>query len=349
MAIIKTLVFLLSYLGKTRSQVKGELNHWRRSLATCSDKNLQQLAYKSIQEKAFHCIGGGAYAVLEKKRTRPLLQFIVSFQTISDYLDNLCDEGESQDEQAFLQLHRSMIRALQPKGGHDDYYRFYPYQRDGGYLQSLVEECQKTVTAFPAYHAVQDEILLLVTRYIQLQSLKHLSKETREERLKEWYKKECFMEEIRWYEFAAACGSTLGIFSLLALSCNKKIDTEEKENLYRAYFPWICGLHILLDYLIDAAEDKKKGELNFIDCYQNPRDCQERLLTFLHHAQKNTHCLPQRERHGTIIQGLLALYLSDKKRKTVPPHISSSLLKSGGWEAIFMQRLGCVLRKAGIL
>lgn len=40
------------------------------------------------------------------------VKFIVAFQTISDYLDNLCDRVEVNDEQAFRQLHLAITDAL---------------------------------------------------------------------------------------------------------------------------------------------------------------------------------------------------------------------------------------------
>lgn len=38
---------------------------------------------------------------------------------------------------------------------------------------------------------------------------------------------------------------------------------EMTEKIKAGYFPYIQGLHILLDYLIDQEEDKAGGDLNF--------------------------------------------------------------------------------------
>ena len=40
------------------------------------------------------------------------IKFIVAYQTISDYLDNLCDRSSSLDPQDFAALHESMGDAL---------------------------------------------------------------------------------------------------------------------------------------------------------------------------------------------------------------------------------------------
>ena len=57
------------------------------------------------------------------------------------------------------------------------------------------------------------------------------------------------------------CGGGLyaGVFALLASASRKNISLEMSERIFHCYFPWICGLHILLDYFIDQEEDKKEG------------------------------------------------------------------------------------------
>ena len=45
-----------------------------------------------IRDKEFHCLGGSVYAPRTGgQRKDDGLRLIVAFQTISDYLDNLCD------------------------------------------------------------------------------------------------------------------------------------------------------------------------------------------------------------------------------------------------------------------
>ena len=59
------------------------------------------------------------------------------------------------------------------------------------------------------------------------------------------------------WEFAAATGSTLGMFMLTAAAYQENLNTEEITTLKEAYFPWISCLHIQLDYFIDQAEDRQ--------------------------------------------------------------------------------------------
>lgn len=349
MEMIQRITFLFPFLCKTIPLAKRELAAWREGLSGCKSRQLQRLARKSIQEKAFHCIGGSSFYNLKGAQSLSLLQFIVSFQTISDYLDTLCDEGGIYCEKSFRQLHKALEKALMVGESHDDYYSFYPQQEDGGYLESLVEKCQRLLVDFPSYRAVQGKALKLVHLYIDLQSLKHLSPENRENRLIEWHKKKCSIEELSWYEFAAACGSTLGIFSLLSLACKEKAPKEEVVEMYEAYYPWVCGLHILLDYLIDALDDKKTGELNFISFYPKLQTMQERLLYFFKVSLSKTARLPNKSQHKMIVLGLLALYLSDQKARAIHPPLISHLIKKGGVESLLMHRLALLLRRWGYL
>ena len=50
---------------------------------------------------------------------------------------------------------------------------------------------------------------------------------------------------------------------------NSQFKVEDAERIRKGYFPYIQGLHILLDYFIDQEEDKVVGDLNFCSYYEN--------------------------------------------------------------------------------
>ena len=108
-------------------------------------RQLLQQASASLSRKRFHAQGGSFYALynFNPRYYKKLVSLIVALQTISDYLDNLCDRGGIYNEAAFRCLHRAMTAALTrgPIKGLD-YYRFYPVKNDGGYLEALVAECR---------------------------------------------------------------------------------------------------------------------------------------------------------------------------------------------------------------
>ncbi len=48
----------------------------------------------------------------------------MAYQTISDYLDNLCDRSTSLNPDGFQALHESLFHALTPEATLTNYYRF---------------------------------------------------------------------------------------------------------------------------------------------------------------------------------------------------------------------------------
>ncbi|MDO9534689.1 MAG: tetraprenyl-beta-curcumene synthase family protein [Bacillota bacterium] len=357
---------LTHYIFSILRHVERELDVWRKMMGNTPLSPMQIQALNSIRSKRFHCQGGAVYALLNIKARNNLLPLIVSFQTISDYLDNLCDrvsweelsmpEEKGKDcfmEKSFRHLHLSMRDSLMPdKILEGDYYRYYPLKDDKGYLQALVTKNRQIVSELPSYLKVKDNVLFLTDLYTDLQSYKHLSLTFRQQYLEDWF----FLYQkdypfLLWNEFAAAAGSTLGTFALLALSSQKEVKQKEIEEVLNCYFPWICGLHILLDYFIDQAEDRREGDLNFIFYYENEEQCYERLIFFVRNALERTENLVNSVFHRTVVKGLLALYLSDPKIKDQKlDDFAYSLLHATGEKDTFnMYRICRLLRQSGIL
>jgi tetraprenyl-beta-curcumene synthase len=340
-----------------------------------------------MRRKLFHAIGGSVYG-LAPLRSPGLVSFIVAYQTISDYLDNLCDRAGVCDARAFERLHQSMLDALMAASpcegatkpdpaatvtscGSDpgDYYALYPRKSDGGYLRALVDECRRQISLLPGYRgALKAEVLRLARLYTDLQALKHGRTQARVPLLTEWWRREWLGEvggregsdraPIAWWEFAAAAGSTLGVFALLNLAATPDrhsrpgwgASPDVVAAISSAYFPWVCGLHILLDYLIDQEEDACGGDLNFVSFYRDAEERRERLGYFVDKAMEAARRLPCPTFHQGVVEGLLAMYLSDPKVKTGGlDGLAGFLLSKGGPRALAMWRACRLLRRAGVL
>lgn len=333
-------------------RVDEQLNHWRTRLAQCPDGVLAQQGLASIAHKRFHAQGGSVYCLYPQvqfpHQAQSLLKFIVALQTISDYLDNLCDRAGCLDGQAFRQLHLAMTDALNPQGELSPYYLYYPHGDDGGYLRSLVEVCRGELAQLPGYAQVREYALELARLYSELQTYKHVEIPKREGLLQRWAKNHLPQyPELSCWEFAAATGSTLGMF-MLAAAATKPLTPGEARRLKEAYFPWITGLHILLDYFIDQEEDRRERDFNFVAYYESPEQCLERLLFFWEKAKGQALSLPHPQFHLTVIDGLLAMYLSDPKAQTGSlKEISRQLLLAAGPRARLLHRVCCFLRRRG--
>jgi len=341
------------FLIEALPRVSREIRRWDKQLDDCADWVLLRQAMDSLKHKRFHAQGGCFYAMYSPHYSKQMVSLVVALQTISDYLDNLCDRGGIYDEAAFRCLHQAMLDALSTNPVQNrDYYRYYLARNDGGYLRALVQECRISIAVFPAYPVVRGKLLRLVSLYNDLQVFKHLHHQTRHARLKRWFRDKCSVSAppIYFWEFAAACGSTLAMFALLSAASFAHTTEEEARRITGAYFPWVCGLHILLDYWIDQEEDRIGGDLNFTSCYPSPEIADQRLHLFLSKSLEEVSRLPHPSFHRTVVRGLLAVYLSDHKvarqgfRQT-----AKSLLEVAGSGTRFFYRLCLLLRKLKVL
>lgn len=293
------------------------LRIWREKAKAIPDPELRRQAVASIDAKAFHCEGGSVYGLLAGRRLDEAVRFIVAYQTISDYLDNLCDRGNSLDPLDFQTLHESMLHALTPGAVLPDYYRHRREHDDGGYLQELVQTCQGVLAGTASFQSISPFILELSRFYGELQVHKHVRPEERLSRLQEWFAlnrdRAPGFQEMLWQEFSASAGSTLGIYSLVCSAIGEELPPESARRMKEVYFPWMQGLHILLDYLVDQEEDRIGGDLNFCSYYRRPEELVERIMFFFRRADEGAKRLSHSGFHRMVCRGLPALYLADRK------------------------------------
>ncbi len=295
-------------------EARLQLESWRKLAIQIPDAELSKQALASINTKQFHCEGGSVYATADLANRHVLIPLIVAFQTISDYLDNLCDRSTSMDGKDFRQLHQSMLDAVDPSAVPASYYEFHPETNDNGYLTLLVRTCQTCICLLPSYAKVQEQVKLLVGLYCDLQVHKHIDRALREQALLEWWAshKEKY-PSLEWNEFSAATGSTLGVFALFLAAAQKDLADDEATAIHEAYFPYIGGVHILLDYLIDQQEDIEGGDLNFCSYYRSPQEAADRIGSIAEEAKRRSATLNHSRFHGMVVEGLQAMYLSDPK------------------------------------
>ncbi|HEX3015622.1 MAG TPA: tetraprenyl-beta-curcumene synthase family protein [Desulfobacteria bacterium] len=342
---------IYQFVSEVFPAVKRELNHWKQLAAASPDSKLAEQALASINSKRFHCLGGSIYALYPGANTEAVIEFVVAYQTISDYLDNLVDSLGVCDEKAFAQLHLAMEEALDPTTGASDYYKYYPHRNDGGYLQALVNTCKRGVSKLPSLQHIQRQAVSWARLYSQLQTYKHLAVGEREQKLFTWAGQHLTAyPAINPGEFMAATGSTLGIFCLFALAFNPDLSPSQVEQVSNVYFPWVCGLHILLDYFIDLAEDHDTGQFNFVQQYQSEPEIQTRLGLFLKNSLSGVARLDYPNFHRAVVQGLLAMYLSDNKSRSENINTTAKqLLHRGGTVVLLLQLICRQLRKRKVI
>lgn len=335
----KPITLMVHSYKKIFPTVHKELDYWKKRAEEIPNAELRKQALLSIRTKQFHCEGGAILALLAEEKYREVIKFIVAYQTISDYLDNLCDRSTSQDPKDFRALHESMMHALMLDGEMDNnYYRYRQDQNDGDYLSELVRTCQNVLATISHYPLINGYLKELCQYYCDLQVHNHVKVEERVPRLKKWFsEKRDHLPTMEWYEFSACSGSTLGIFCLVSYAMRNDFTAEESALIRNGYFPYVQGLHILLDYLIDQEEDRQGGDLNFCFYYDNQEQMFDRFRLFIKEADIHTNQLPNRKFHQLINRGLLGLYLSDGKvaEQDSLKGLTKKLLKLGGSKSYF--------------
>ena len=329
-------------------EVHKNLTIWKEQAHTIPDPELRKQALLSIETKTFHCEGGAIYGILAGKYLKESIRFIVAYQTISDYLDNLCDRSTSLDPTDFRLLHQSMFDALTPDAKVQNYYLYRNEQNDGGYLIKLVKTCQEVIKTLPLYSKIVPILQELAGYYCDLQVHKHVRVDERVPRLKKWfgqYKDQ--LPDLTWYEFSACTGSTLGIFCLVSYAFHADFKAEYIEQVRRGMFPYVQGLHILLDYFIDQDEDRKEGDLNFCFYYPDQEKLIERFGYFIKKADQHIKGMPDEKFHQLMNKGLIGIYLSDQKvqkQKEIRTQ-AKKMIRYSGFASWFFYFNGKVYRK----
>ncbi len=319
--------------------VHRELTGWQAKAEKIPNEELRTQALASIAHKTFHCEGGSILALAAGAGKEDVIRFIVAYQTISDYLDNLCDRSTSLDPDDFALLHQSMKDALNPESSTQNYYDLREDQDDGGYLIDLVHTCQSILVKLEHYRYIEPYLKKLCSYYCDLQIHKHVKWDERVHRLETWYSqnKHELPEDLTWYEFSACAGSTLGIFCLVSYAYRPEFTEQMARDIYDSYFPYVQGLHIMLDYFIDQEEDRLGNDLNFCFYYDTEEQMIERLSYFVEQANEDVMKIPDSKFHRMINQGLMGIYLADSKVKSQKAvrQYTRNLLKLAGKSAYF--------------
>jgi tetraprenyl-beta-curcumene synthase len=152
--------------------VSREVRVWRERALQIPDEAIRQDALRSIAHKRGHTDGAALFWILPRRRHHDLLRLLVTYELIWDFLDCLNERGASEGTANGRQLHQALIEALDPAAAISDYYRFHPWQDDGGYLRSLVESCRRSCAALPCYGRVRP-LVLREARRAQVLALNH--------------------------------------------------------------------------------------------------------------------------------------------------------------------------------
>ncbi len=327
----------LSYWTSVFPRVCFYIARWRRRARRIPDPVLRQLALDAL-EKRGNIEGAAAFAAfVPLARRANVTKATSAFQAAYNLLDMLGEQPSPDPVLDGRRLHEALVYAVTPSGttaprgsevgsldtdssGADphaaegaralDWYEHHPQRQDGGYLEALIEECRDAFAALPAHLLAAPSAQDAAARIVAFQSL-NLSKSQGEHTgLEHWARAATPPGAgLQWWETAAAAGSSLGVHVLIAAAAEELLDADEVDAFARAYFPWIGGLHSLLDNLIDKHEDEAAGHRSLIE-YYGPEQAAQRMRWIAEQALEKASELPHSRRHVVILAAMIGNYLA---------------------------------------
>ncbi|HEV7615887.1 MAG TPA: DUF2600 family protein [Solirubrobacterales bacterium] len=332
-------------------EVGREAERWSRRAAQIPADSIRADALRSFADKRGNMAGAALFTTLPNQRSRELLQTLVAFQTIFDFLDDLHERHPTAVNGQRLYL--ALIDALIPGGPIPDYYALHPESDDAGYLAGLVEDCRERCAALPSFDSVQPLLVREARRAHRALYLNHLpDAAARDRELQRWAEKE-FAEqgEWHWFELAAAASGQLAIFALLALAAKPDLEQAEVAATYDAYWPLVPLLTTMLDSFVDQAEDVDNGGHQYVSHYGEPGRI-DRVAELIEMAALAVKGLPDGHRHAVIVGSMVSFHLAKESARApgLAPE-TKQLLRAGGslpralapilriWRSTFMQRL----------
>ena len=300
----------LRYLTGVFPAVSRELAAWRWRAAAIPDTELRRLALESLAKRG-NMEGAALFAVLAPRaRRREVVRALVAFQAAYNYLDVLAEQPSDDPLRNGRRLHGALLVALDPAAAHDDYYAERPGGEDGGYLAALVDATREALVELPSHARAAAAARDAAARIVEFQSRNLGLRHGGCEELERWARARCGAEEqIRWWEMAAACGSSLAVHAQIAHAAQPGLSPARVAAIENAYHPWVGALHSLLDSLVDVEEDRRAQLRNLIGHYSSGAEARERMALLARCARARVAALGDPV-HETIATAMASYYLS---------------------------------------
>jgi tetraprenyl-beta-curcumene synthase len=291
---------------------RRELRNLRQLADRIPDRTLRRLALGVYESDWASLEGVAAFAAFTSPDRRAhVARLLIRLQSIYQYTDTLMEQPSDSPAANASQLHAAVVAALRPEGPpHIDYYAYTTHHDDGGYLVDLVDRCRGMLCELPHYLEISGAAIGQAQRIVFYQSRVNLAERRDHPALACWAQVEAPTETAqRWWELAAACGSSLPTLALIAAAADPSLTERGAHTIEALYWPWMGALHTLLDSLIDRVEDASTGQHNLLDHYPSPREMANRMEYLTIEALRRADAVGIE--HRLILAGVISLYLSD--------------------------------------
>jgi tetraprenyl-beta-curcumene synthase len=311
--------------------VAQEVRAWHTRAQAIPDRLLRNDALDMLGRSRANADGAALFFTLARRRDRRLLQVLVAYELMADFLDSVSERGACAGVLNGCQLHLAMADALEPDHAMRDYYKYNPSHENSGYLQLLLAACREGFASLPAYARVRP-LALEAAGMAEVQGLNHESNPIQRDALLEHWAGRRFPQDIglSWFELTGAASAWLGVLALLALAAELTVGESDGLRTSASYL-WISLAGTMLDSFGDMEEDAAQGAHSYIGHYPSTDIAAKRLCELLRRATADARELHNGHRHSVIVACMVAMYLS--KDSTRSPHMrehTASLVRAGG-------------------
>ncbi|HMH48218.1 MAG TPA: DUF2600 family protein [Solirubrobacteraceae bacterium] len=299
--------------------VSREVEVWCARAAEIPDAELRADAFQALRGKRGNINGAALFWTLPDQRNRDLLEALVAYEILADFLDCVSERGASLGIANGRQLHLALVEALDSGQEMSDYYRYHDSGDDGGYVRMLVGDCRAHCAALSGY----EEVRPFLSRAASLSGVLAINHEPdpvrREQALQEWDddrladhpgRDPVVRGEHEWYERTAGASAWLTVLAMLALAAEPGRAARGAAETYAAYVDWIAPAGAMLDSYGDIVEDAASGDHSYIARYPSMKAAIERMGELIRGSRREARALPGGARHAVIVDCMIAFYLS---------------------------------------
>jgi tetraprenyl-beta-curcumene synthase len=305
---------------------------WRARAQAASDAEIRADALNVFARKRTHLDGAALFWTLLDRRCERLLALLVSYEAAVDFLDYASERGAHAGERNGRQLHLALGDAVDPDARISAYYRYHPWNGDGGYLRALVTGCRLRLTALPSYPRVRALAAREAARAPAALAANHAPDPRRRDRaLETWAAREFPCDhQLSWFELAAAVSGALANHLLLALAADRRASAARIQSTYAAYLPWVALSTAMLDSYADRAEDEASGDHSYVTHYPDHASMQRRLEEIVATTMDAVLALPRGRRHAVIVSSMIAMYLTKDSMRAADARAGAAALAAAG-------------------
>jgi tetraprenyl-beta-curcumene synthase len=305
------------YVTRILPLVRRETAHWRAEARKIPDPALRAHAVEGMSKRG-NLEGAALFAVLAPRgRRREAVRALVAFQVAYNYLDKLAEQPSADPIANGRRLHQALVAALEPTAAQPDYYALHPQREDAGFLWALVDTCRTALATLPSRTVAASAASTAAERIVAFQSFNLSEHQGGQDALERWARHQADESwGLQWWQIAAAGGSSLAVHALIAVSARDQVHQRDVEAIEAAYFPWICGLHSLLDSLVDVTEDELAGQRNLLSYHATAEHASLSMEILARRAADASCSLPDALHHRVILIAMVSYYLSSDEVST---------------------------------